>query len=69
MAIAFENLTHASETGEPFALLSCFMNGKPAVLIAATRNEGRSTHVLPLFMAVQPGMHFSEHGPEKDDPD
>jgi len=64
MEIAFRGLTHASETGEPYALISCFMNGKPAALIAATHREGARTHVLPLFMAVQPGMQFTPHADE-----
>jgi hypothetical protein len=59
MEVAFEALTHASETGEPFALISCLNNGKPAALIAATRREGRRTHVLPLFVAVDDTMRFS----------
>jgi hypothetical protein len=61
MEAAFAGLTHASETGEPFALLSCFMNGQPAALVAATHRQGSRTHVLPLFLAVQPWMKFSEH--------
>jgi hypothetical protein len=77
MEAAFGGLTHASETGEPFMLVSCFMNGNPAVIIAATHQRGTHTHVLPLFMAVQPGMQFTPHegdgeeggGPARDDPD
>jgi hypothetical protein len=67
MEAAFYGLTHASETGEPFALISCFMNGEPAALIAATHREGNRTHVLPLFMAVQPGMQFTAHDDESGD--
>jgi hypothetical protein len=62
MEIAFHGLTHASETGEPFGLVPCFMNGEPAALIAAMHREGGRTHVLPLFMAVQPWMSFT--GPD-----
>jgi hypothetical protein len=69
MELAFKGLTHASETGEPFALVSCFMNGEPAALIAATHTVGSRTHILPLFMAVQPGMHFSPHGDNTGDDD
>jgi hypothetical protein len=71
MEVAFKGLTHASETDEPYALISCFMNGKPAALIAATHPEGTRTHVLPLFLAVQPWMKFSgqpgEEGGDSDD--
>jgi hypothetical protein len=69
MELAFKGLTHASETGEPFALVSCFMNGQPAALIAATHQRGDGTYILPLFMAVQPGMKFTPHlgDPEADD--
>ncbi len=67
MEVAFHCLTHASETGEPFALISCFMNGEPAVIIAAARSRGRRTEVTPLFMAVQPWMSFSEHPSDEGD--
>ncbi|WP_234686100.1 hypothetical protein [Bradyrhizobium monzae] len=64
MELAFGGLTHASETGEPFALISCFMNGQPAAIIAATNTQGGRTHILPLFMAVQPWMKFTPHPDE-----
>jgi hypothetical protein len=70
MEIAFEGLIHASETGDPFALVPCFMNGKPAVIIAAMRSFGRKVHVTPLFLACQPWMNFSEapgEGGEEED--
>jgi hypothetical protein len=67
--LAFRGLTHASETGEPFALVSCFMNGEPAALIAATHQDSRSTHVLPLFIAVQSWMKFSGHAEEEGEGD
>jgi hypothetical protein len=69
MEVAFNGLTHASETGEPYALVSCYMNGQPAALIAATHQRGDGTYILPLFMAVQPGMKFTPHlgEPEADD--
>lgn len=59
MEAAFEGLTHASETGDPFALVPCFMNGKPAAVIALARPLGRKVHVMPLFLACQPWMKFS----------
>lgn len=58
MEAAFHGLTHASETGEPFALVSCFMNGKPAAVIALARPVGSKIHVMPLFLACQPWMDF-----------
>jgi hypothetical protein len=61
MEAAFYGLTHANETGESFALISCFMNGKPAAVIALTQNDGRRTHVMPLFLACQPWMNFASH--------
>jgi hypothetical protein len=67
MAQAFAGLVRAVETDEPFVLLSCFMNGRPAAVIAYIRDEGRRKYVMPLFMAVQPGMHFTPH--EEDEPD
>jgi hypothetical protein len=60
MEAAFESLIHASETGDPFALVPCFMNGKPAAIIAAVRTFGCKVHVTPLFLACQPWMQFSE---------
>jgi hypothetical protein len=65
MEVAFKGLTHASETGEPYALVSCYMNGRPAALIAATHQRGDGTYILPLFMAVQPGMQFTPHAGEE----
>lgn len=59
MAAAFDGLIHASETEDPFALVPCFMNGKPAAVIALARQIGRKTHVMPLFLACQPWMRFS----------
>jgi hypothetical protein len=58
MEAAFYGLIHAAETDEPYALVPCTMNGEPAVLLALMREKGNSTHVLPLFMAVQPWMKF-----------
>lgn len=59
MEAYFEALTQASETGAPFTLVPCFMNGKPAVVIALARPQGRRIHVMPLFLACQPWMNFS----------
>jgi hypothetical protein len=67
MEIAFRGLTHASETGEPYALVSCFMNGRPAAVIAATHDDGERTHILPLFVACQPGMQIRPHPEDVDD--
>jgi hypothetical protein len=64
---AFHGLTHASETGAPFALVSCRMNGEPATIIALARQQGRQTHVMPLFLACQPWMKFSAPAEEGDD--
>jgi hypothetical protein len=58
MEAAFEGLIHAAQTGDPFALVPCFMNGKPAAVIALARQAGRQTHVMPLFLACQPWMSF-----------
>jgi hypothetical protein len=66
MAVAFEAITHANETGEPFALISCLNNGKPAALIAATHRQGHRTHVLPLFVAVDGSMRFSAQPDDAD---
>ena len=44
MEAAFEGLTHASETGEPSALVPCFMNGEPAAVIAIVQPVGSKVH-------------------------
>jgi hypothetical protein len=62
MEVAFEGLTHASETGEPYALVPCMMNGEPAAVIAIVQEVGSKVHVLPLFLACQPWMNFSGPG-------
>jgi hypothetical protein len=59
MEEAFAALVQAGEEGAPFALVPCFMNGKPAAVIAAVRPQGRKLHVMPLFLACQPWMKFS----------
>jgi hypothetical protein len=70
MEAAFHGLTHASETGDPFALVSCTMNGEPATIIALARQQGRQTHIMPLFLACQPWMKFgAPAGEESDDED
>jgi hypothetical protein len=66
MEAAFHGLTHASEEDAPFALVPCFMNGEPAVIIALAKSEGRRTHVMPLFLACQPWMKFSGQ-PEREE--
>jgi hypothetical protein len=69
MEAAFDGLTHASETGDPFALVSCRMNGEPATIIALARQQGRQTHIMPLFLACQPWMKFSGPAGEGEDDD
>jgi hypothetical protein len=77
MEFAFHGLTRAHETGEPYALVPCHMNGEPAVVIALARPEGRRLHIMPLFLACQPWMNFTGRpedggeeggGPARDDP-
>jgi hypothetical protein len=67
MAEAFGALVRSAVTDAPFALMSCYMNGAPAAVIAYVQENGTHSHVLPLFMAVQPGMKFTPH--EDDAPD
>lgn len=64
MAAAFAELVRAYDTNAPFALVSCFMNGKPATLIAYLSEDGNRRHVTPLFVAVQSGMVFTPHTDE-----
>lgn len=59
MEIAFHGLTHASQTGEPYALVPCLMDGVPSALVAATRTEHGSTYVLPLFVPAPRGSKFT----------
>ena len=67
MEIAFEGLTHASETGEPYVLVPCVMNGEPAVVIAIVQEVGSKVHVMPLFLACQPWMTFASRATEDGD--
>ncbi len=62
MEAAFEGLIHASETGDPFALVPCFMNGKPAAIIAAMRSFGRKLHVTPAVRRL-PAVDAVQRGP------
>jgi hypothetical protein len=65
MEAAFEGLIRCHETGEPYALVPCFMNGEPAAVIAIAQQIGSKVHIMPLFLACQPWMNFS--GPPSED--
>lgn len=55
----FEALT--SGQYDNFALLSCFLNGSPAVAIVAVSNEGEEYKITPLFVGVTDGMTLTDH--------
>jgi len=46
-----------------FALVSCFVNGEPSAAICAVgKNEETKEWIIgPLFVAVTPGMHLTDH--------
>lgn len=58
---AFLGLKHASETGEPFALINCLRDGKPCAVIAATEDGGDRMRFKPLFVAVSDDMRFQPY--------
>lgn len=58
MKEAFEELVQASETGQPFLLMPCTVNGEPtaAIVYAQRLDDQNRVHVTPLFVAMTPGM-------------
>ncbi len=44
-----------------FALLSCFVDGDPAVTIVAVNRTGGDYRLTPLFVSVTPGMTLTDH--------
>lgn len=58
---AFRGLKHASETGEPFALINCLKDGKPCSMIASTEDGGDRMRFKPLFIAVTDDMQFQPY--------
>ncbi|OMI09507.1 hypothetical protein BSN85_16400 [Bradyrhizobium brasilense] len=58
---AFRGLKHASETGEPFALINCLKDGKPCSVIVTTEDGGDRMAFTPLFIAVTDDMQFQPY--------
>jgi|ERR1051325_6434349 hypothetical protein len=56
---AFEALISGEHNN--FALLSCFLNGKPTAAIVAVNRDGRDYIVSPLFVALTPGLVLTDH--------
>jgi hypothetical protein len=56
---AFEAL--ASGDYDNFALFSCFVGGEPAAAIVAVNRDGEEYTIVPLFVAVTPGMVLTDH--------
>jgi hypothetical protein len=57
---AFQAVT--SHLYENITLWSCRINGEPGVAIVAVDQAGDSLAVLPLFVAVTPGMEIEFEG-------
>lgn len=58
---AFLGLKHASETGEPFALINCLKDGRPCSVIASIEDGGDRMRFKPLFVAVADDMRFQPY--------
>jgi hypothetical protein len=58
---AFRGLQHASETGEPFALINCLKDGRPCSVIVSTEDGGDRMRFKPLFVAVTDDMQFQPY--------
>ena len=56
---AFEALTSGEYSN--FALFSCFVAGEPAAAIVAVNRNGEDYTILPLFVAITPGMVLTDH--------
>lgn len=56
---AFEALT--SGEFDNFALFSCFVNGEPTSAIVLIEHTAKDYTIIPLFIAVTPGMHLVDH--------
>jgi hypothetical protein len=56
---AFEALTSGDYNN--LALFSCFVGGEPAAAIVAVNRDGEDYTILPLFVAVTPGMILTDH--------
>lgn len=73
MEEAFMELVRASQTGEPFTLLPCTVNGEPtaAIVHLSHRDDRNRFHVTPLFVAMTPGMVLIDPKGRRagDDPD
>lgn len=44
-----------------FALFSCFLAGEPATAIVAVNRDGDEYTIVPVFVAVTPGMVLTDH--------
>jgi hypothetical protein len=56
---AFEALVSGDYSN--FALFSCFIGGEPASAIVAVNRNGEEYTIVPLFVAVTPGMVLTDH--------
>lgn len=56
---AFEALTSGDYSN--FALFSCFLGAEPAAAIVAVNRDGDEYRIVPLFVAVTPGMVLTDH--------
>lgn len=56
---AFEALTSGGYTN--FALLSCFVDGRPAAAIVAVNRHEEAFTLMPLFVSVTDAMVLTDH--------
>ncbi len=57
--LVFRALT--SGLSDEFAMMSCFVNDAPTAMIVAARQHGEHVEIMPLFVAITPGMRITDH--------
>lgn len=50
-----------SGLSDEFALMSCFVNGKPTAMIVAARQTGERLEIMPLFVSLTEAMAITDH--------
>jgi hypothetical protein len=57
--LIFNALT--SGLSDEFALMSCFVNGKPTAMIVAAQQTNRGLEIMPLFVSLTEAMAITDH--------
>jgi hypothetical protein len=54
-------IQHSTPSDRTIALFSCFVNGEPTAAICVVSYDGTNYNIMPLFVAVTPGMDLRDH--------